>query len=95
MGLVYCPGLKRVGSTTALLTDSILLLDICLVSSKCHTGFRNFGCDLIIIVHCSGENASQVYEFINTSGFVHSGGSYIPGAGWYTTYVFFVLIVRS
>ena len=58
---------KRVGSTTAL--DSISLLVICTESFKSHSGFCNSGSDLISNVHCSGESASQVNEFINNFQF--------------------------
>ena len=79
--------------------DSISLPDICTESSKCNTGFCNFGNDLIINVNCSGKSASQVGEFINNFHFcpftVTVGSLYdFPGAGWCTTSVFFVLIVR-
>ena len=45
--------------------DSISLPDICTESSECHTDTH---------VHCSGENASQVGEFINNFQFlsIHS-----------------------
>ena len=75
--------------------DSISLPDIC---TECHTSFCNYGSDLIIIVHCSGESASPVGEFINNlcPFTVMVGSLYVfPGGGWCTTSVFFVLKVRS
>ena len=39
--------------------DSISLLDICMESSICHTGFCSYDNDLIIKVHCSGQSASK------------------------------------
>ena len=80
--------------------DTISLPDICIESSKCRTGFCNSGNDLIINVHCSGKSASQVGEFINNFQFcpftVTVGSLYdFAGAGWCTTTVFLVLIVRS
>ena len=45
-------------------------------SPECHTGFCDSGSDLIINVHCYGESASQVGEFINNFQFlsIHSDG---------------------
>ena len=69
--------------------DSISLPDICTESFKCHTGFCNSGSDLIINVHCTGESASQVGEFIKNfqfCPFTVGGSLYVfPGAGWCTT----------
>ena len=81
--------------------DSITLPDICTESSECHTGFCNFGSDLIINVHCSGKSDSQVGEFINNFQFLS-----IYSAGWLIVrffqvlvgvqpLFFFVLVVRS
>ena len=50
--------------------DSISLTVICTESSECHTGFCNSGSDLIINVHCAGESASQLGEFINNFQFL-------------------------
>ena len=50
--------------------DSITLPDICTKSSECYTGFCSSGSNLIINVHCSGESASQVGEFINNFQFL-------------------------
>ena len=94
---------KRVGSTTALWTFSLVSSLILfrsqtfVQSGKCYAGFRSSGCNLIINVHCSGESASKIGEFINNLKFlsIHSevGSLYgFPGAGWCTTSVFFVLI---
>ena len=59
--------------------DSITLPDICTKPSECHTGFCNSSSDLIINVHCSGDGASQVGEFINNFQFlsIHSDGWFI------------------
>ena len=104
MTLVYCQGLtciqegrqyhSLIDFQLGVKLDSISLPDIWTESSECHTGFC-----LIINVHCSEESASQVGEFINNLQFlsIHSDGWLIvrfPGAGWCTTFVFFVLIVR-
>ena len=71
--------------------DSISLPDICTESSECHTGFCNSGSDLIINVHCSGESASQVVEFINNFQIL-----FIHRDGWLEyNLCLFVLIVRS
>ena len=80
--------------------DSISIPDICTESYECQTCFCNSGSDLIINLHCSGESAPQVGEFIINFSFcqftVTVGSLYgFPGAGWCTTSVFFVLIVRS
>ena len=108
--LVYCPGLtciqegwqyhNLVEYLLGVKLDSISLPDICTESSESHTGFCNFGSDLIINVHCSGESASQVGEFINNFQFVsiHSDGWLIV---WFSrcwlvySLCLFVLIVRS
>ena len=75
MTLVYCPGLtciqegwqyhSLVDFRLSVKLDSISLPEICTKPSECHTDFRNSGSDLIIYVHCSGDSASQVGEFIN------------------------------
>ena len=85
--------------------DSISFPDIYTESSECHTGLCNSDSDLIINKHCSGESAFQVSGLIDNLDFVHSrfcpftvmdGSLYcFPGAGWCTTSVFSVLIVRS
>ena len=110
MTLVYCPGLtciqegwqyhSLVDFQLGVNFDSITLPDICVESSEFHTGFCNSGNDLIINVHCSGYSASQVGELVNNFQFcpftVMVGSLYgFLGAGWCTTSVFFVLIVRS
>ena len=76
MTLVYCPGLtciqegwqnhSRVDFQIGVKLDSISLPDICTESSERHSGFCNSGSVLIINVHCFGESASQVGEFINS-----------------------------
>ena len=55
-------------------SDSISFPDICAKSAKCYAGLRSSGCNLIIIVHCSGERASKIGEFIyqQLEVFVHS-----------------------
>ena len=74
---------KRVGSTTALKTFSLVsslisisFPDICAKSADCYAGLRSSGCNLIINVHCSGESASKIGEFINSLRFlfIHSDG---------------------
>ena len=69
MPLVY----KRfqIGSTTAFYAFSMVssFIDIYTESTKSHTGFCNSDSDRIINVHCPGESASQVGEFINNFGF--------------------------
>ena len=70
MTLIYCPGLaciqecwqynSLVDFQLGVKLDSISIPDICTVSSECHTGFCDSDRDLIINVHCSGQNASQV-----------------------------------
>ena len=77
--LEYCPGLtciqegwqnhSLVDFQLGVKLDSISLPDICAESSECHTVFRNSGSDLIINVHCPGESASHVGEFINNFQF--------------------------
>ena len=86
MTLVYCPGLtckqkswqyhSLVDFQLGVKLDSIPLPDNCTESSESHTGVCNSGSDLIINVHCSGESASQVGEFINNFQFlsIHSDG---------------------
>ena len=68
-----------VGFQLGVKLDSISLPDICTESSESHTGFCNSGSELIINVHCSGESASQVGEFINNFQFlsIHSDGRFI------------------
>ena len=53
---------------------SISFPDICARSAKCYARLRNSGCNFIINVHCSGESASNIGEFINNLKFtsVHS-----------------------
>ena len=73
--LVNCPGLTCIQEglqyhgivdfQLGVKLDSILLTDICTETFKCHICVSNSGSDLIINVHCSGESASQVGEFIN------------------------------
>ena len=108
--LVYYPGLTCIQEgwqyhsladfQLGVKLDSITLPDICMEYSECHTVFCNSGSDPIINVHCFGENAFQVCEFINNFQclYIDSDGWFIvrfPGAGWCTTSVVFVLIVRS
>ena len=67
---------------------------------ECHTGFCDSGSDLIINVHCSGESASQVGEFINNFQFLafHSDSWFIArfSRGWLVyNLCLFVLIVKS
>ena len=110
MTLVYCSGLTclqkgwqyhSLVDFLGVRLDSISLPDICTESFECHTGFCNSDSDLIINVHCAGECASQVDQFINNFQFlsIHSDSWLIvqfPGAGSCTTSVFvcFVLIMR-
>ena len=108
--LVQCPGLtciqegwqyhSHVDFLLGVRLDSISLTDIFAESSECHTGFCNSGSDLIINVHCSGDSASQVVNLSKPFSYcpftVMVGSLYgFPGAGWCTTSVFYVLIVRS
>ena len=51
-------------------SDSISFPEICARSAKCYTGFCSSRCNLIINVHCSGESASNVDEFINNLQFL-------------------------
>ena len=86
MALVYCPGLtciyegwqcnSLVDFQLSIKSDSISFQDICAKSAKCYTGLRSSGCNLIINVHCSGESASKISEFINNLKFlsIHSDG---------------------
>ena len=46
-------------------SDSISFPDICAKSAKCYASLRSSGCNIIINVHCSGESASKIGEFIN------------------------------
>ena len=46
-------------------SDSISFPDICAKSAKCYGGLPSSGCNLIINVHCSGESATKIGEFIN------------------------------
>ena len=103
MASVYCPGLtciykgwqynNLVDFQLSIKSDSISFPDICAKAAKCYAGHRSSGCNLIINVHCSGESASKIGEFINNLKFlsIHTvmvGSLYgFPGA------VFFVLIV--
>ena len=65
---------KRVGSTTALKTFSMVSNMIPFgfqtfalsLSSECHTWFCNSEVDLTINVHCSEESAFHVGEFLKT-----------------------------
>ena len=100
MTLVYCAGLtciqegwqyhSLVDFQLGVMLDSISLPDICKESSKCHTGFCNSGSDLIINVHCSGESAPQVGDFISSCPFTVMVGSLygFPGDGWCAAFVF-------
>ena len=62
-------------------SDSISFPDIYAKSAKCYAGLRSSGCNFIINVHCSGESASKIGEFINNLKFlsIHSDGL---GAKW-------------
>ena len=66
-------------------SDSISFPDICAKSVECYAGLHSSGCDLIINVHCSGESASKIDEFINNLKFlsIHSDGWF---AVWLSRY---------
>ena len=51
--------------------------------AECYAGLRSSGCDLIINVHCSGESASKIGEFINNLKFlsIHSDGDFAQISG--------------
>ena len=51
-------------------SDSIPFPDICAKSAERYTGFRSSGCNIIINVHCYGESASKIGEFINNLQFL-------------------------
>ena len=75
-------------------TDYISLPDIAANSAKRHNRFRSSDSYLIINVHCSGESASQIGEFINTTNCSRCPFPVMVGslygflwAGWYTTLV--------
>ena len=80
MTLVYCPGPTCIYKgwqyhslivvQFSIKSDSISFPDICAKSAKCYTGFCSSGCNFIINVHCSGESASQIGEFINNLQFL-------------------------
>ena len=55
-------------------SDSISFPDIYAKSAECYAGLRSSGCSRIINVHCSGESASKIGEFINNLKFlsIHS-----------------------
>ena len=84
MALLYCPGLtciyegwqyySLVDFHLSIKSDSISFPDFCAKSAKCYAGLRSSGCNLIINVHCSGESASQIGEFIHNLKFlsIHS-----------------------
>ena len=86
MALVYCPGhtsIKEgwqynslVDFQLSIKSDSISFPDICAKSAKCYAGLHSSGCNLIINVHCFGESASKIGEFINNLKFlsIHSDG---------------------
>ena len=86
MALVYCPGLTciqegwqykgLVDFQLSIKSDSISFPDICAKSAECYAGLCSSGCNLIINVHCSGESASKIGEFINNLKFlsIHSDG---------------------
>ena len=59
-------------------SDSISFPDICAKSAKCYAGLRSSGFILIINVHCSGESASKIGEFINNLKClsIHSDGCF-------------------
>ena len=97
MSLVYCPGLtciheawqyhSLVDFQFGVKLDSISLPNICTTSSECHTRFCKSGSALIINIHCSGQSASQLGEFINNFQFllIHNDSCSLygfPGAGW-------------
>ena len=97
MALVYCPGLtcilegwqynSLVDFQLSIKSDTISFPDICAKCAECYAGLRSSGCNLIINVHCSGESASKIGEFINNLKFcpftVMVGSLYgFPGAGW-------------
>ena len=75
MALVYCPGLTGLEDfQLSIKSDYISFPDICAKSAERYAGLRSSGCDLIINVHCSGESASKIGEFINNLKFlsIHS-----------------------
>ena len=86
MAFVYCPGLTCISAgwqynslvdfQLSIKSDSISFPDICAKSAECYAGLRSSGCNLIINVHCSGESASKIGEFINNLKFLslHSDG---------------------
>ena len=59
-------------------SDSISFPDICAKSAECYAGLHSSGCNLIINVHCSGESASKIGEFINNLKFLS-----IQSDGWF------------
>ena len=80
-------------------SDSIALPDIYVTITKCFTGLRSSGSNLIINVHCSGESAYQIGEFINNLQFfsIHSDGWFAVRLSryWMVHYLcLFILIVR-
>ena len=110
MTLVYCSGLTCIQEgwqyhiivdfQLGVKLDLITLPDICTESSVCRTGFCNSASDLIINVHCSGESASQVGEFINSFQFlsIHCDSWFVaPFSTCWLVYnlCLFVLIVRK
>ena len=75
---------------------SISFPDICAKSAECYAGLRSSGCNLIINVHCSGESASKIGEFINNFLSFHSDGWFavrLSRCWLMTNSVIFVLIV--
>ena len=88
MSLVYCLGPacilegwqynSLVDSQLSIKSDSISFPDICAKAAECYAGLRSSGCNLIINVHCSGESASEIGEFINNLKFlsIHSDGRF-------------------
>ena len=86
MALVYCPALtciyegwqfnSLVDFQLSFKSDSISFPDICAKSAECYAGHRSSGCSLIINVHCSGESASKIGEFIENLKIlsIHSDG---------------------
>ena len=57
-------------------SDSISFPDFCAKSAECYAGLCSSGCNLIINVHCSGESASKIGEFISNLKFlsIHNDG---------------------
>ena len=79
MALVYCPGLMHMNGLAVPQPCRLSASDICAKSAKWYAGLRSSGCNLIINVHCSGESACKIDEFINNLLFL-----FIHSDGWFT-----------